>query len=258
MVLRKTPFKKFIILIISSYNKNQNRHEFLTMYIPYPPYPNTLTMASPNNTDQVIIDTKEGIIPQDKMLIKISEMTDKQFREQDVFGAIKTTIKENYPSCVQNYAIQQNNINNDLAEIEEWQDIIDDPLYEEHCPADVKKVLTDNIKKAKELIKFHKLQQKKSCLAVRIGNAVMNKKRQMATTYLAEYKNVLNCILEASEMMVNDDTGTRLNVINDEGTLNEQHENEGMYLKMGERCKADFECHNFNVKFLINEYYRLN
>lgn len=228
------------------------------MYIPYPPYPNTLTMASPNNTDQVIIDTKEGIIKEEKMLIKISKMSDKQFREVNVFGIIKKTIKDNYPSCVQNYAIQQKNINNDLAEIEEWQGVIDDPLYEDCCPADVKKILTTNIQRTKELIKFHKLQQKKSCLAVKIGNAVMNKKRQMATTYLAEYKNVLDCILEASEMMVNDDVGARLNVVNDENTLNEQHENEGMYLKIGERCKGDYESHNFNVKFLINEYYRLN
>jgi hypothetical protein len=222
------------------------------MYIPYP------NMASPNNTDQVIIDTKEGNILQDKMLIKISEMSDKQFHEKDVFGAIKKTIKENYPSCVSNYNIQQNNINREQVDLERFQSHISDPLYEKYCPEDTKNIITENIKKAKNLIKFHKLQQKKSCLAVKIGNAVMNKKRQMATTYLAEYKKVLDCILEESEEMINDEFGARLTVINDEGTINEQHENEGMYLKIGERCKGDYEGHNFNVKFLINEYYRLN
>ena len=129
-----------------------------------------------------------------------------------------------------------------------WNGIIHDikkhySLFKEKFD-DIKKYMKelkdDDEELYKEEIKFCDLQKQKSKTIILMGNAVISKNRQAATTYLNQLKNICDLILEQAELIIN-----------------KIGYNENNYIEV---CKEMNKVYNYNrvfVRVLINEYYRL-
>jgi len=211
---------------------------------------------TPNNTDQVIITDKDTTDEYDKDLIKINGMSDYDFKRSNIWKQATDNIRENYRSCTANFHRQTLQIKQEKENIENAKTLVEHPNFNTLPKKDQEEFKNIYYKKGPNVLKFNRLQKKKSVVAIKLGNAIISKKRQMAETLLCEYKKVLDDIMETAEVLSedNDFCGAFGNVYSDKL---EAAENEGLYLMVCKRCKKDWAVHSFRVKLLVNEYYRL-
>lgn len=230
----------------------------------------------PNNTDQVIIDNKDTNDYYDKLLIKISNLDDIEFKRYWNNVILRDNIKE-YNGCVvrinelkdENKCCKEDIIK--LENIKKRYDHLklglsvmvgDEPvIYYDGMDKYLNKrqinILITTLQKGindieniilarKKIIKFY-------INMINICNSINKKNRQSANLYLCECKTLADDVLDIMENLTTNNRvfkGTPLqngNVI----------KKEGCYLRWANNLKREYEINKYVVKLLTNEYYRL-
>jgi len=247
------------------------------------PTPTTTNTTSSNTSGYLFVE-KDLDDENDKMIAKISMLNDDKFAEFWRLYVVKN-IKERYQASRQNVRLQTQQIevvSYQLDCINEVQGVIQELAKREKLenktlcvPAELYNVCFQKVKKPNVeglveitqeevnkrilwltvIIKLHKAERKKSIASVKVGNAIIGKRRQEASLLLFEYKTMLQNIMELNEEIIGIGDYNKLETM-ENGVLEETSNCEA-YLDTCKNAKKNYAYYNMCITIMINESYRM-